>query len=75
MNTPPFHPFTEKQVGDAVKIARNPLDESKGFVFGRVTNTEVEMPYTRRLGILVTWEEIIPYLGDAILLPGVAIMA
>ena len=66
--TPPFHKLHKKKLDDRVKIPRHPADESRGYYYGTVINgrrclfDESEFELIGK-GLIVEWDEDIPFLG------------
>lgn len=66
--TPPFHKFQNKRLGDRVKIPRHALDESRGYYYGTVINGRRTFGEWHEFeligkGLIVEWDENIPFLG------------
>lgn len=66
--TPPFHKLHKKKLGDRVKIPRHAADESRGYYYGTVIHGRraFEDPSEFDLsgkGLIVAWDEYIPFLG------------
>jgi hypothetical protein len=57
MNPTPFHPLTNKKIGDRVKIPKNPLDESLGFDYGTIHHISPSDD------LCVVWDHKTPFLA------------